>query len=106
MDSLTQLQEDSRVRVLKHRQMDRLVNTPQFKVLWEATTTTDEERYYIELSILLGKLDNIKKLLEPNELSAMNTQSLIKLAARARIFNYSRLSKVELILELEKINES
>ena len=103
MIGILALREEAHNKILKLRSILNTMCKPQFEILWDNSTTEQQEeaKRIVELGDkdALGDWMSKHPSLSPAE---MSWKQLASAAQKLRIKNYSRSSKVELIAAVEK----
>lgn len=97
---MTRIKETIHQRLLLLRRLESIVCSEKFELFWKRAK--DEERLTAQQLITLGETIQLEKLIEEKkDYYEMGFGELRELAKAAKIRNWSRASKAELIRELE-----
>ena len=93
-----------KILVAQYRSTDWYINTPGFEVFYEKLP--EDKRKELDEIILKGNPKIVKDfLIKQLQTAEKSTQELRKIAKRLNIPKWSRLSKLQLILEIENDNK-
>jgi hypothetical protein len=101
MGSLYTIKRNAHEKILKLKRLEYILETQLFEHLWNLIQTNEKELNAVKTLVLFHDVDGIQNWME-NKIG-LESLSLDKLKHKAkllRIFNWSRLTKSELILEI------
>jgi hypothetical protein len=107
MAGILKLREEVHNRILKMRSLEALILRPQFERLWESSSEIlrQEARVIISLGNREGLLAWIQS--HPSlDLAERSTKELKEVARKLGISNWSRLSKLELLIAIQRKEEN
>jgi len=108
-NKLKELQDTITTKTLHHRSLSGIVCTAKFERLWEDSSERDRE--LVTELIYFGYMSKVKEWIRNHKSLEFGERSICWLREHARVLqikNWSRLTKAELITEINKseINKS